>query len=151
MAESTPTLPAELPVLPLRRTVAFPLTLQPLAVNRPVSVETVNRALATDRLVVLLLQDNEDDDPGPEHLRRVGTVGVIRQMAKVGGGINVILEGVARTSALRRSSGAANACASPVPSVFQRGPGRNTSMPTRSRSKGWGTGRLTLRTRLASQ
>ena len=37
---TTPTLPSELPVLPLRRTVAFPLTLQPLAVNRPVSIET---------------------------------------------------------------------------------------------------------------
>ena len=46
MAEpTTPQLPSELPVLPIRRTVAFPLTLQPLAVNRSVSVETVNRAL----------------------------------------------------------------------------------------------------------
>src|SRR5258706_6319250 len=44
MAEPTPpTLPSELPVLPLRRTVAFPLTLQPLSVNQPVSIETVNR------------------------------------------------------------------------------------------------------------
>jgi ATP-dependent Lon protease len=50
MAEPTPpTLPSELPVLPLRRTVAFPLTLQPLAVNRPVSIESVNRALGAAR------------------------------------------------------------------------------------------------------
>ncbi len=58
MAEPTspPPLPSELPVLPLRRTVAFPLTLQPLAVNRPVSIETVNRALGADRLIVMLLQ-----------------------------------------------------------------------------------------------
>ena len=78
MAEPThaSTLPSELPVLPLRRTVAFPLTLQPLAVNRPVSVETVNRALGADRLILLLLQENDEDDPGPEDLRRVGTVGV---------------------------------------------------------------------------
>ena len=70
MAEPTPPpLPSELPVLPLRRTVAFPLTLQPLAVNRPVSIETVNRALGADRLVLLLLQDNDEDDPGPEDLR----------------------------------------------------------------------------------
>jgi endopeptidase La len=95
----TPTLPAELPVLPLRRTVSFPLTLQPLAVNRPVSMETVNRALASDRLIVLLLQDDEEDDPTPEHLRKVGTVGVIRQMAKVGTGINIIIEGLARVRA----------------------------------------------------
>ena len=101
MAELTPppTLPSELPVLPLRRTVAFPLTLQPLAVNRPVSIETVNRALGADRLVLLLLQENDADDPEPPDLRRIGTVGVVRQMAKVGGGINIIIEGVARVRA----------------------------------------------------
>ena len=53
---TTPPLPAELPVLPLRLTVAFPQTLQPLAVNRPVSMETVNRALSRDRLNLLVLR-----------------------------------------------------------------------------------------------
>ena len=97
MAEpTTPTLPSELPVLPLRRTVAFPLTLQPLAVNRPVSIEAVHRALGADRLVLLLLQENDSDDPAPGDLRQIGTAAVIRQMAKSGGGINVIVEGVAR-------------------------------------------------------
>src|SRR5919109_2357134 len=100
MAESTPpALPSELPVLPLRRTVGFPLTLQPLAVNRPVSIESVNRALGSDRLVLMLLQGNDTDDPSPDDLRRVGTVGIIRQMAKTAGGINVIVEGVARVRA----------------------------------------------------
>ena len=100
MAEPThPTLPSELPVLPLRRTVTFPLTLQPLAVNRPVSIETVNRALAENRLILFLLQENDEEDPGPEDVRRVGTVGMIRQMQKVGGGINIIIEGVARVRA----------------------------------------------------
>jgi len=122
MAESTPTLPAELPVLPLRRTVAFPLTLQPLAVNRPVSIETVNRALAADRLVVLLLQDGDEDDPGPADLRKVGTVGIIRQMAKVGGGINVIIEGVARVRAdsISRSGTTMRAQITALPEVFER-------------------------------
>ena len=97
MAEPTPpSLPSELPVLPLRRTVAFPLTLQPLAVNRPVSMESVNRALNADRLILLLLQTNDADDPSPEDVARIGTVGVIRQMAKAGLGINIILEGLAR-------------------------------------------------------
>ena len=100
MAQPTPpSLPAELPVLPLRRTVAFPLTLQPLAVNRPVSIETVNRALGADRLILLVLQEGDEEDPGPDDVRRVGTVGVIRQMAKVSGGINIIIEGLARVRA----------------------------------------------------
>jgi endopeptidase La len=122
MAESTPSLPAELPVLPLRRTVAFPLTLQPLAVNRPVSMETVNRALASDRLVVLLLQDNDEDDPGPADLRKVGTVGVIRQMAKVGNGINIIIEGLARVRAdsISRSGTTMRAQITAQPETFER-------------------------------
>src|SRR6476620_7486730 len=97
MAESTPpTLPPELPVLPLRQTVAFPLTLQPLAVNRAVSIETVNRALGSDRLILLVLQDNDAEDPGPDDVRKVGTMAIIRQMAKTGSGVNIILEGLAR-------------------------------------------------------
>ncbi|MGH9253955.1 MAG: endopeptidase La [Vicinamibacterales bacterium] len=100
MADPTPPpLPPELPVLPLRRTVAFPLTLQPLAVNRPVSIESVNRALGGDRLILLLLQRNDNDDPTPEDVFQTGTVGVIRQMAKGGGGINIIIEGLARVRA----------------------------------------------------
>jgi ATP-dependent Lon protease len=123
MPEPTPpTLPSELPVLPLRRTVAFPLTLQPLAVNRPVSIESVNRALATDRLVLLVLQDNEEDDPKPDDLRKVGTVGIIRQMAKVGGGINIIIEGVARVRAdvITRTGTSMRAQITPMPEPFER-------------------------------
>ena len=86
----TPTLPAELPVLPLRRTVAFPLTLQPLAVNRPTSVESVNAGLASDRLLLLVLQKGDDEDPGPEALETFGTVGIIRQMARADRGLNII-------------------------------------------------------------
>ena len=116
-----PTLPSELPVLPLRRTVAFPLTLQPLAVNRPVSIETVNRALATDRMILLLLQENDEDDPGPDDVRRVGTVGIVRQMQKVGGGINIILEGVARVRAdvVTRTGTSMRAQITPLPERFE--------------------------------
>ena len=123
MADPTPpTLPSELPVLPLRRTVAFPLTLQPLAVNRPVSIESVNRALGGDRLILLLLQDNEEDDPSPEDIRRIGTVGVIRQMAKVGSGINIIVEGIARVRAdvVTRTGTSMRAQITPLPEPYER-------------------------------
>ena len=117
-----PTLPSELPVLPLRRTVTFPLTLQPLAVNRPVSIETVNRALAENRLILFLLQENDQEDPGPEDVRRVGTVGMIRQMAKAGGGINIIIEGVARVRAdvVTRTGTSMRARITPLPEQFER-------------------------------
>ena len=123
MAEPTsPSLPAELPVLPLRRTVAFPHTLQPLAVNRPVSIETVNRALGSDRLILLVLQENDQDDPSPEDVRRTGTVAVIRQMAKVAGGINIIVEGIARVRAdvVTRSGTSMRAQITPLPEPVER-------------------------------
>jgi len=120
MAE--PTLPSELPVLPLRRTVAFPLTLQPLAVNRPVSIETVNRALGADRLILLLLQDNDADDPAPDDVRRIGTVAVVRQMAKSGGGLNIIIEGIARVRAdvVTRVGTSMRAQITPLPEPYER-------------------------------
>ena len=123
MAEpSTPPLPSELPVLPLRRTVTFPLTLQPLAVNRSVSIESVNRAMASDRLILLLLQENDEEDPGPNDVRKVGTVGMIRQMAKVANGINIIIEGVARVRAdvITRSGTSMRAQITPMPEVTER-------------------------------
>ena len=123
MAEpNPPTLPSELPVLPLRRTVAFPLTLQPLAVNRPVSIETVNRALGADRLVLLLLQGNDTDDPTPQDMRRIGTVAVIRQMAKTGDGVNIITEGVARVRAdiVTRVGTSMGAQITPLPEPYER-------------------------------
>jgi ATP-dependent Lon protease len=120
---TNPTLPSELPVLPLRRTVAFPLTLQPLAVNRAVSIETVNRALGADRMILLLLQENDEDDPGPEDVRKVGTVAIVRQMAKAaGGGINIILEGVARVrvDVVTRTGTSMRAQVTPLPETYER-------------------------------
>ena len=122
MADTEPQLPSELPVLPLRRTVALPLTLQPLAVNRPVSIETVNRALGVDRLVFLVLQKNDAEDPGPDDLLEVGTVGVIRQMAKVPSGINIIIEGLARARAMlvTRTGTSMRAQIVQLPEIFER-------------------------------
>jgi len=81
-APQTPPLPSELPVVPLRETVVLPMTVAPLGVGRPVSIEAINRALAGDRMVLLLLQHGDRDEPSADDLHRVGTVAVIRQMAK---------------------------------------------------------------------
>ena len=99
LVPDVPSLPPQLPVIPLRGAVVLPLTVAPLGVSRPVSIEAVNRALAGDRSVLLLLQKNENDDPGPDDLHRTGTVAIIRQMAKSQGGIRVIVEGTVRARA----------------------------------------------------
>ena len=100
MAEPlAPALPSELPVVPLRGTVVLPLSVSPLGVSRPMSIEAVNRALAGDRMVLTLLQTSDTDEPGADDLHKVGTVCVIRQMAKAASGMRVLVEGIARARA----------------------------------------------------
>ena len=96
---SAPALPSELPVIPLRGAVVLPMTVAPLGVSRPLSAQGINRALAGDRMILLLLQKNDVDDPSPDDLYRVGTVAIIRQMAKAQGGMRVIVEGTVRARA----------------------------------------------------
>jgi ATP-dependent Lon protease len=91
--------PSELPALALRETVVFPLTLQPLAISRPASIEAVNRALASDRLIFLSLQTTDNEEPTANDLKPIGTIAAIRQMAKAPSGIHVIVEGTARARA----------------------------------------------------
>src|ERR1700704_4173768 len=117
------TYPSDLPLLALRQTVVFPLTLQPLAINRPMSIEAVNRALAGDRLLFLSLQTNDKDDPEPGDLRPVGAIAAIRQMAKIpNGGVHVIVEGLTRGKAdlITKSDASLRATVSPLPEVIDK-------------------------------
>ena len=118
----TPALPSELPVIPLRDAVVLPMTVAPLGVSRPLSVEAVNRALAGDRMVLLLLQTTESDEPGVDDLHRVGTVAVIRQMAKAPAGMRVLVEGTVRARAefLTFDKGFIRALLKPLPEASER-------------------------------
>src|SRR4051794_10783961 len=121
--EPTRTYPSELPLVALRQTVVFPSTIQPLAVGRPLSMEAVNRALSGDRLLFMSLEKEDTDDPGPEDLRKLGTVAVIRQMAKVAtGGIHIVLEGLtrARADTITRMGGSLRAMVSLAPETAER-------------------------------
>jgi ATP-dependent Lon protease len=124
MAETTqtPPLPNELPVVPLRGAVVLPMTVAPLGVSRPVSVEAINKALAGDRMVLLLLQKNDNDEPGPDDLHLAGTVAIVRQMAKGQGGMRVLVEGVARARAefLQTEKGHLTALIKPMPESSER-------------------------------
>jgi ATP-dependent Lon protease len=118
----TPQLPSELPVIPLREAVVLPMTVAPLGVSRPVSIEAVNRALAGDRMVLLLLQHGEAEEPAPDDLHRVGTIAIIRQMAKAPAGMRVLVEGVSRARAefLQTDHGFMKALVKPLPERVER-------------------------------
>jgi len=117
-----PSLPTELPVVPLRETVVLPLTVAPLGVGRAVSIEAVNRALAGDRMVLLLLQKGEAEEPSTEDLHRVGTIAIVRQMAKAPTGIRILVEGLTRARAefMQTERGMITAILKPLPETIER-------------------------------
>jgi ATP-dependent Lon protease len=121
-APQTPPLPNELPVVPLRGAVVLPMTVAPLGISRPLSAEAVNKSLGGDRMVLLLLQKNDADEPGADDLHRVGTVAIIRQMAKAQGGMRVLVEGVARVRAefLQNEKGYLSALIKALPERTER-------------------------------
>ncbi|HUO86405.1 MAG TPA: endopeptidase La, partial [Thermoanaerobaculia bacterium] len=96
--ESPLVVPDLLPVLPLKDTVVFPYIIVPLSVVREADVAAVDRALADDRLVLLAAQRSPVlDDPGPDDLHPVATVGQIMRMLKLPDGrIRILVQGLAR-------------------------------------------------------
>jgi ATP-dependent Lon protease len=101
----------------LRGALVLPMTVAPLGVGRGLSVEAVNRALAGDRMILTLLQKNDSEEPTADDLHRVGTVAIIRQMAKAPTGVRVLVEGLARVRAefLQSEHGYFTALIKPLP------------------------------------
>jgi ATP-dependent Lon protease len=118
----SPHLPSDLPVVPIRGAVVLPLTVAPLGVSRPMSLEAMNRALAGDRMILLLLQKSEADDPTPNDLHQVGTVAIVRQMAMAQNGMRVLVEGIARVKAdeMKTEGGLMQAHITPMPESSER-------------------------------
>lgn len=63
--ERTYTVPAEVPLLPLRETVLFPHSFMPLAVARESSIKLIDEAIAGDKLIGVVTQrDPTVEEPG---------------------------------------------------------------------------------------
>jgi len=91
-------IPEMLPVLVLRDIVVFPYMIVPLYVGRAKSKRAVDRALNSDRMILLLTQkDPNVEEPAPENLYMTGTVGLIVRMLKLPDGrLRVLVQGVSR-------------------------------------------------------
>ena len=90
--------PDALPVLPLRDAVVFPLTALPLAVAQPRSVRLVDDVMRGNRLLALVAQRDPNTEPAkPDDLHRVGTVGMIHQLARApDGSVRLVVQGLER-------------------------------------------------------
>jgi len=89
---------ALLPVLPLRDIVVFPHMIVPLFVGREKSVRALEDVMNDDKQILLVTQKNAgDDDPTPEDMYSVGTVGTVLQLLKLPDGtVKVLVEGTQR-------------------------------------------------------
>ncbi|MDP9366087.1 MAG: endopeptidase La [Chloroflexota bacterium] len=87
-----------LPVLPLRGTVVFPLTVVPLAAAQPRSLRLIDQVMSGDRTVALVMQkDAEQEGAGPDDVLRVGTIATIHQMMRVpDGSVRLAVQGTER-------------------------------------------------------
>ena len=92
--------PADLPVLPLRDTVLFPSSFMPLAVARKSSVRLIEAAVEGEQLVGVFTQREASvEEPGPEDLYRIGTITHIHKMFKLpDGSLRLIVQGLARVT-----------------------------------------------------
>jgi ATP-dependent Lon protease len=74
--QSHPAIPEDATIiLPVRNMLLFPGMVLPLTIGRPASIAAAQEAVRSGRKIGLLLQDDPGiEQPGPKHLRRVGTV-----------------------------------------------------------------------------
>lgn len=93
-----PAIPAELPILALRKTVVYPLTWTPLSVERSESIQLVDQAALGDRIIGLVtMKVDKPDKALPEDLYTVGTAAMIHRLIKTPtGGMGLIVQGVER-------------------------------------------------------
>ncbi len=94
--------PFDVPVLPLKDTVVYPLTVVPLAVGQERSLKLVDDVAARDRLIGLVAQHNSETQlAGPDEVFQVGTLGKIHQLLKMPDGtIRLVMQGLQRIRVL---------------------------------------------------
>jgi ATP-dependent Lon protease len=90
----------DIPLLPLRDVVVYPHMVTPLFVGRGKSIEALERAMASDKQVLLVAQRNpQQDEPLAQDLYEIGTIATILQLLKLPDGtVKVLIEGRERAS-----------------------------------------------------
>src|SRR5436189_2145083 len=124
-SDHTPSDIARYPMVPIRDVVIFPYTKVAFKIGRSGSVRALEQALAADRTSFLATQhDATIDEPSPEQIYGVGTLGRILQSQKQDNGqIKVVVEGRERATTVRveNTDGAFMALVKRAPVVNEEG------------------------------
>ena len=86
------------PLIPLRDIVVFPHMVVPLFVGRDKSIKALELAMSQDKNILLAAQKKaKTDDPMPDDIYKIGTMGSILQLLKLpDGSVKVLVEGKKR-------------------------------------------------------
>ena len=90
-----------LPVLPLREMVLFPGVTAPISAGRPGTLRAIEAALKTERRLIFAVSQRENTEQvSAENLYSIGTVARIGQMQRGLAGVQLLLQGEGRASAV---------------------------------------------------
>jgi len=94
---------AVVPIVPMRDLVLFPQMIAPIFVGRDKTKRAIERALATDRRILVLTQRRSaDDDPAPDALYSVGvTAGVVNCVTLADATLKLVVSGLERAAIVR--------------------------------------------------
>jgi ATP-dependent Lon protease len=92
-----------IPLLPLRDIIVFPHMVVPLFVGREKSIHAIEEAMSSDKEILLIAQKKaKTNDPMPDDIFTVGTIGTIIQILKLPDGtVKVLVEGKRRARVKR--------------------------------------------------
>ena len=96
--EKKPPVPEELPLLPLKDTVVYPLTVYPLVIGKEKSIKLVNDVTMGDKILGLTAQRKVDTEVSSiSDIYTTGTMARILQMVKIPDGtLRVLVQGIER-------------------------------------------------------
>lgn len=90
--------PREIPIIPLRNTVVFPVLTIPLTVGREKSLAALEEALLRNKVIGIVTQrDPETEDPDGDDLYEIGVIAKILKLIKLpDGSQNIVVQGFTR-------------------------------------------------------
>ncbi|MCK4583852.1 endopeptidase La [candidate division WOR-3 bacterium] len=91
-------IPEELPILPIKGTIVFPLIIVPLVAVKERAIKLIDDALEGDKILGLVAQKNlKKEIPGKDDVYRVGTASTIAKMLRFpDGSLRLLVQGISR-------------------------------------------------------
>ncbi len=97
------TIPKDMPILPLRNTIAYPFAVLPLVIGIPRSIKLIEDAMEGNRLIGLLaMKDPSIAEPQPGQIYEIGTVALISQVNRTSNKmLHVVIQGIERIKVVK--------------------------------------------------